>query len=121
MKKEEGGAMIHTDRVFGVQYVSTIKTLANQLFQYTWKCCTGYQLGDYLFLNDSLTPYGAQEFAVFRITNLDYIQIESIAVWTSNEEHLKGVLSQSIKSRMNFGTYQLKLEDVLEHRCNLCR
>ena len=113
--------MIHKDRVFGVKYISDIKTLANQLFHYTWTGCTGYQLGDYLFLNDSLTPYGEQEFAVFRITNLDYIQIESITVWTSNVEHLEGILSQSIKSRMNLGTYKLKLEDVLEHCCDLCR
>jgi hypothetical protein len=113
--------MIHIDRVFGVQYVSDIKTLANQLFHYTWTGCTGYQLNEYLFLNDSFTPFGAQEFAVFRITDLDYIQIESITVWNSNEEHLEGILSQSMQSKMNLGTYQLKLEDVLEHCCNLCR
>jgi hypothetical protein len=113
--------MIHTDRVFGVMAIPDISTLANQLFHYTWTGCTGYQLGDYLFLNDSFTPYGAQEFAVFRITDLDYIQIESITIWTSNEEHLEGVLSQSMQFRMNLGTHQLLLEDVSEHRCSLCR
>ncbi len=113
--------MIHTDRVFGVMAIPNISTLANQLFHYTWTGCTGYQLGDYLFLNDSFTPYGAQEFAVFRITDLDYVQIESITIWTSNEEHLEGVLSQSMQSGMNLGTHQLLLEDVSEHRCYLCR
>jgi hypothetical protein len=112
--------MIHTDRVFGVQYVSTIKTFTNQLFHCTCKCCTGYQLHDYLFLNDSLTPFGAQEFAVFRITDRDYIQIASIIIWTFNEGHLEDILSQSMKSRMNMGTYKLKLEDISEHHCYLC-
>ena len=115
--------MIHTDRVFGVVEIPDIETLANQLFHYTWTGCTGYQLDDFLFLNDSFSPDGAQEFAVFLITDLDYVQIESITIPNKpfSEKHLEEVLSKAMQSRLNIRFYELLLEDAEIHRCHLCK
>ena len=115
--------MIHTDRVFGVKEVPDIETLANQLFHYTWTGCTGYQLDDFLFLNDSFSPDGAQEFAVFRITDGKFIQIESITIanWSFSENHLKDVLTKAMQSQLTIGYYELLLEDAEIHRCHLCK
>jgi hypothetical protein len=114
--------MIHTDRVFGVQNISDIKTLANEMFHYTWSGCTGFHLGDYLFLNDSFSPDGAQEFAVYRISDDKFIQIESITIvnWSFSEKYLEEVLSKAMESRLNLGSYELRLEDAELHRCHLC-
>jgi len=115
--------MIHTDRVFGVKTVYDIKTLANQLFHYTWTGCTGYRLDEYLFLNDSFSPDGSQEFAVFRKSDGKFIQIESITIvnWRFSENHLEDVLTQAMQSQLSMGSYELLLEDVSEHRCHLCK
>jgi hypothetical protein len=114
--------MIHTKRVFGVQKIPDIKTLANQLFHYTWTGCTGYQLGDYLFLNDSFSPDGAQEFAVHRISDDKFFQIESITIvnWSFSEKYLEELLSKAMESRLIIGSYELQLEDAELHRCHLC-
>jgi hypothetical protein len=94
--------MIHTSRVFGVKEVSGIKTLANEMFHYTWTGCTGFHLDDYLFLNDSISPDGAQEFAVFRKSDSKFIQIESITIfsWSFSEKHLEDVLTQAMQSQL---------------------
>ena len=114
--------MIHTDRVFGVVEIPDIKTLANQLFHYTWTGCTGYQLDEYLFLNDSFSPDGAQEFAVFRKSDGKFIQIESITIasWSFSESHLEDVLTRAMQSQLSVGSYELLLEDTEIHRCQLC-
>jgi hypothetical protein len=114
--------MIHTDRVFGITEVPDVKTLANQLFHYTCTRCSGYQLGEYLFLNDSFSEDSKQEFAVFRITELDYIKIESITISCRNftEHHLELALTVAMESKLNMGTYGLKLELAECHQCDLC-
>ena len=115
--------MIHTNRVFGVKTILDIKTLANEMYHYTWTGCTGYRLSEYLFLNDSFSPDGAQEFAVYRISDGKFIQIESITIfsWSFSENHLEDVLTQAMQSQLNMGVYKLQIEDAEIHRCNLCR
>ena len=123
MKQKWRRQLIHTNRVFGVKTVYGIKTLANQLFHYTWTGCTGYRLDEYLFLNDSFSPDGAQEFAVFRIIDGKSIQVESITIvsWHFNENHLEAVLTQAMQSQLNMGVYKLQMEDAEIHQCNLCK
>jgi hypothetical protein len=115
--------MIHTNRIFCVEEIPDIETLANQLFHYTWTGCTGYQLDEYLFLNDSFSPDGAQEFAVFRKSDGKFIQIESITIfsWSFSENHLEDVLTQAMQSQLSIGSYELQLEDAEIHRCHLCK
>ena len=116
--------MIHHDRVYGVEDVRDVKTLANKLFHYTWTGCTGYQLGEYLFLNDSFDLNGIQEFAVLKIEDGELIHIETIAIsnWSFKEHHLELVLIAAMESKKNRGAYNdLQLEDAKGHKCDLCR
>jgi hypothetical protein len=115
--------MIHTDRAFGITEVSDVKTLANQLFHYTWTGCTGYQLGEYLFLNDSFSEDGKQEFAVLKIDDGELIQIETITISCTKltERLLELALTIAMDSHLNMGAYnELKLEDISEHQCDIC-
>jgi len=57
--------MYHSDRIFGIQQVSDVKSLANKLYDDVWNECVGFQIGEYLFLNDSFSTEGVQEYAVF--------------------------------------------------------
>jgi hypothetical protein len=75
----------------------------------------------YLFLNDSFSPDGAQEYAVFKISNGQFIQIESITVsWCSAELSLEVILSESLKSQLLMKPHQLKIENAETHRCRYC-
>jgi len=113
--------MIHTNRLFGVEQISNIESLAHILFHYTWANCAGYQLGRNLFLNDSFGPDGAKEYAVFRISDGQFIQIESITVgWIDNIESLETALSDAMKSKLNMGLGRLKIEDFKSHHCHYC-
>ena len=113
--------MIHNDRIFGVEQIPNIETLAHNLFHYTWTECTGYQLDNYLFLNDSFGPDGAQEYAVIRISDGQFIQIESITVsWCYSEPLLEAILSRAMKSQLLLKSYQLKIEDAATHQCHYC-
>ena len=113
--------MIHNDRIFGVEQISNIESLAHILFHYTWANCAGYLLERYLFLNDSFSPDGAQEYAVFRFSDDQFIQIESITVsWCHSAELLEALLSRAMQSQMCMKLQQLHLEDAATHQCPYC-
>jgi hypothetical protein len=40
--------------------------LARKLTTVTWTCCTAFELGGYLWLNDATSPDGGQEYAVVK-------------------------------------------------------
>ena len=68
--------MMHETRIFVVANIPTAEELADTLVDHTWCPCNGFRLGGYLFLNDSTSPDGAQEYGVVR--EKDMIQVESI-------------------------------------------
>ena len=74
--------MLHSDRIWNVSEVRSPEELAKNLTQTTWCCCQAFQKAghsQYIWLNDSTSPDGAQEFAVCRIDSIGGIrQIESI-------------------------------------------
>ena len=113
--------MFHSDRIFGIQQVSDVKSLANKLYEHFWNECVGFQIGEYVFLNDSFSTEGVQEYAVFRISDGQFIQIESITVgWIDNIESLETALSDAMKSKLNMGSGRLKIEDSKTHHCYYC-
>lgn len=60
--------MMHTRRSFQVSEAGSAEDLAEKLTGRTWTLCTGFRLGGYLFLNDSTSEDGAQEFAVVKLS-----------------------------------------------------
>ncbi len=68
--------MCHEHRAFCVETVPTVEELAAKLIGYVWCLCAGSP--DTLFLNDSFSPDGAQEYAVLRRLNGRWCQVDSI-------------------------------------------
>ena len=72
--------MFHRNRVWCVTAVASAEELAQKLTTVTWTCCTAFELGGYLWLNDATSPDGAQEWAVVKRVGPSGrpLQIESI-------------------------------------------
>ncbi len=70
--------MLHSKRTWKICDVETPEELARQLTQYTWTGCTGFRLvgSGLLFLNDSTSGDGAQEYGV--ILEGSGAQVESV-------------------------------------------
>jgi len=77
--------MIHKDRVFNIKTCSADEMIAD--FQHTrsWTLCSGWRVGDTLYLNDAFSEDGAQEYAVIRVTpDSTTLQFDSVALgWMS--------------------------------------
>ena len=82
--------MIHRNRTYQVaEDVTSVSDLAERLTQHTWCLCTAFKLvvgggvPELLFLNDSFSEDGAQEYAVV----CNGRQVESITFsWCSQAE-----------------------------------
>ena len=74
--------------------VESPEILAEKLTQHSWCGCNGFRLRGYLFLNDSTSPDGAQEFAVVRES--DMRQIESITFSWCNQDKAREYIERSI-------------------------
>jgi len=102
--------------------------LARLLTRRTWTLCTGFELGGFLFLNDSTSEDGAQEFAVVkRPADSDgaFVQVESITFgWCSPAQALEYVRA-AVAGEMD-GTNLCRqvhpqLDTPTTHgRCHLC-
>lgn len=84
--------MMHKNRAHVRVVIRSAGELAEKLTQHTWTPCSGFRYGDHLYLNDSTSADGAQEYAVFRAEpdeNGEHEQIESITFgWMTEAEAL---------------------------------
>jgi len=120
--------MLHQERTWCVRTVASPEELAALLADKTWSCCTGFEIGGYLFLNDATCADGAQEYAIVKKPvgpGAPYVQIESLtASWMSRERLLEFICATLA------GTYDdvewampvsPRLEQTAEHaRCCHC-
>ena len=85
--------MFHKNRVWSISPVATPEELAKLLSEHTWCCCNGFEIGNYLFVNDATSADGAQEYGVVKKPTKEgepYMQIESItASWMTYERLLE--------------------------------
>ncbi len=65
LQTKVGCVMFHERRVWSVSPVASAEELAKKLTEMIWCCCNAFELGGYLWLNDSTCPDGAQEYAVY--------------------------------------------------------
>ena len=81
--------MLHSKRIWSVFPAESPEWLAQQLAQYTYCGCHGFQLGGYVFLNDATCADGAQEYGVLKPAGDRYVQIESLTFsWMTPEKAL---------------------------------
>jgi hypothetical protein len=87
-RRKEGKILLHKDRKWCVTDVNSAEKLAEMLTEQTFTLCSGFRYGGYLFLNDSFSEDGAQEYGV--IKEATGKQIESITFsWCNHEEALR--------------------------------
>lgn len=110
--------MLHQHRRFGVITVQSVGELVENLTEHTWTLCTGFSLQGLLFLNDSFSEDGAQEYAVVR----DGRQIESLTVsWMSRAEAWIDVDWLARGGGGDYGAVDVQTEPIEGHHCGLCQ
>lgn len=118
--------MMHKKRVFSVADITSPEELAAKLTAMTWTLCTGFRMQGYLFLNDSTSEDGAQEYAVVRVADIpgsDHRQVESITFgWCDLDNALRYIREALAGDYDEDGRPlpALRLEYGPSHRCHLC-
>jgi len=119
--------MMHTDRVWCVNAVESAEELAHKLTEMTWCSCTAFELGSYLWLNDSTCPDGAQEFAVVKKLRIEgkLLQVESITFSWCDEATALKFIRQTLDGHDDNNEFSVQIDPALETpaehgRCHLC-
>ena len=120
--------MLYTKRTWCVTPAENAETLARKLTEYTWTLCTGFELADYLFLNDSTSEDGASEWAIVRLPRgggEPFLQVESITFgWCSYEralEYIQGAIAGKFDAFDFVAPVRPRLQSREEHKvCPLC-
>jgi hypothetical protein len=120
--------LFHEKRRFRVERETNAAALAEKLTERTWPLCRGFELLGYLFLNDSTSEDGAQEYAVVKRQGDAFIQVESITFsWCAPERALvliDDVLHGEFDAEALYGEVKLqgKLDTPEAHgTCPFCR
>jgi hypothetical protein len=116
--------MFHQNRRFVVADIARAGDLV-QKFKgpiQTWTLCTGWRYKGWLWLNDSLSENGAQEYAV--VKEADMVQWESITVSWATEEFLRKFIQDLEQGEIEgpyYGGVANRIETPEQHgRCELC-
>ena len=119
--------MFHHRRVWCVSPVASAEELARMLTEMTWCCCNVFELGGYLWLNDSTCPDGAQEYAVLKRDggNGKPVQIESITFGWCDEAKALEYIRDTLDGKDDLHSFRKEVDPVLqspaEHgRCHHC-
>jgi hypothetical protein len=89
----------------------------------TWCLCQGWRCEGLLWLNDSLSENGAQEYAVVRESDMS--QVESVTVSWMSQKRLRDFINEfpAQDDHLNLGPVTNQLDTPGEHRairCPLC-
>lgn len=115
--------MIHSKRRFSVLDVQDAEELADKLTQHVWCGCCGFRHAGLLYLNDSTSPDGAGEWAIF--DEQSGVQIDSVTFgWmdTADEalETIRLLSSGNLRTPMSEDSVP-RIETPDEHgSCPLC-
>ena len=122
--------MMHKKRVWCVTPKDTPEEVARLLEEHSWTLCTGFGLGEYVFLNDSASEDALQEYAFVKRpvdAEASFVQVESITVSWCSVEKLLDLIRRTLNGEFDtdglFGAVQPRLETGDEHRardCSLC-
>ena len=119
--------MLHTDRVWCVTPATSKEELARELTDRIWFGCTGFEIEDYLFLNDSTSPDAIQEFAIVHrhADGRSYLQLESITVGWCDEPQMLHYIESALMGEYAFSDFVHEvfptIQTPAEHgRCPHC-
>lgn len=108
--------MIHKHRRYRVVEVPSATELATKLSEYTWCGCNGFSIGDLVFLNDSFSADGAQEYAVFRGSR----QIESLTASWMKPAELEGAIRRLLETHDDTKPFESNFTPRTDHPEGTC-
>ena len=120
--------MLHRKRTHRITVVETAEDLAEKLTEHSYCGCQGFEHAGYLYLNDSTSGDGAQEYAIFRVDGRGG-QIESITFGWCNRakglEYIRRITSGEFdRGELAESTYGresgFRLDRAERHTCYLC-
>ena len=117
--------MFHRKRQWSIVPIDDAEALAEKLTQSTWCGCNGFRLGKYLFVNDSTSPDGAQEYGVLQPAGKDFAQIESLTFSWMTPIQALDIIRRVQAGEFDREQYDLitaeRLESPEQHgRCHHC-
>ena len=110
--------MVHSKRVYRVVDKATASELARILAEHTWCGCNGFRIGHLVFLNDSFSADGAQEYAVF--DERRNCQIESLTVSWMTRESLEATITRLLDTGAEWCGSPLPSLDHPKGPCYAC-
>ncbi len=118
--------MLHERRRWCVVERLSVEVLASELTEQSWCLCNGFRIGECVFLNDSTSEDGAQEFALVKVQpDGGYVQHESITVGWVKAERAATVITEALAGKYDEQVLatglalQVETPEVHE-RCALC-
>lgn len=122
--------MLHAHRVWCVSEVGSAEELAKNLTETAWCRCQAFSIAGYpryIWLNDSTSSDGAQEFAVVRLTGIAGWgrQLESITFGWSDYANSLVMIRATLNGEDDQNSWstsvKVRLQSPEEHgRCSLC-
>ena len=117
--------MLHSKRIWSIFPAESPEWLAEQLTQYTFCGCNGFQLAGYVFVNDATCADGAQEYAALKLAGDHYVQIESLTFSWMTPTQALDVIRRVLAGEFDAEQYAIidpgRLETPEEHgRCHHC-
>ena len=116
--------MFHSKRTWGPpQKVDSQDELAELLTDHTWTLCSAFEHRGYVYLNDSLSEDGAQEYAVLKRLGEGFRQVESITFGWCTKEKALGYIEEVTAGKYDAegGPVSPRLDEASDHSCDLCR
>lgn len=121
---------MHRTRKWCLSTVPTLEQLAEMLTQRTWTLCSAFCVEghpDYLFLNDSTSEDGAQEYAVVKrppAPGEKTLQIESITFSWCSLDRAADLIRSALAGNMDYDIFipvVPTIQTLAEHgHCPLC-
>lgn len=105
-----------TDRAWCVQLIDSAEVLALKLATQTWTLCSAFQIGNYVWLNDSVND-SLQVYAVVK-RQLDgsIVQIESTTVSWCDPLHVQQFIEQVLEGQFDRHARRLDIPPGIESR-----
>lgn len=98
-----------TRRMYNIKPCTADDMMNDLTHTKTWTLCTGWRVGDTLYLNDSMSENGAQEYAVLRVQPgigcLFAEQFESVTFSWMTLEEIKDFIEQTWCANIETGDY----------------
>lgn len=98
-----------TRRTYNIKPCTADEMLSDLVHTKTWTLCTGWRVGETLYLNNSTSEDGAQEYAVLRVQpgagRLVAKQFESVTFGWMTLEEIEDFIEQTWNADIETGDY----------------